>query len=115
MTRREKAFCLNLKKGMNITDAVIAAGYKATRAASTGYELMKKPDVRDYLAIIDERIEQKNIADIQERQELLTQIMREEAVGDKLKAVDLLNKMTNVYVTRIEGDVETVIRVELED
>lgn len=115
MTRREKAFCLNIKKGMSNKDAVIAAGYKSKDPSKTAYLLMLKDDVKEYLDIIAERIEDKAVANIQERQEMLTQIMREEAVADRLKAIDLLNKMTNVYVTRIEGDVETVIRVELED
>lgn len=100
---------------MTNTEAAIQAGYSAHSAKQIAASLIKKPDVRDYLEIIDERTENKNIADIKERQETLTQIMREEMVGDKLKAIDLLNKMTNVYVTRIEGEVETIIKVELED
>lgn len=115
MTNKEKAFAIGIKKGLTYAQAAIEAGYAPACASQTATKLMKKRDVKEYLDIINERIEDKAVASIQERQELLTQILREEAVGDKLKAVDLLNKMTNVYVTRIEGEVETTIRVELDD
>ena len=48
-----------------------------------------------------------SIMSAQERLEWLTELIQsdEEGTGDKLKAIDLMNKMTGEYVQRVVADV----------
>jgi phage terminase small subunit len=55
---------------------------------------------------------------IQRKEWLTNLIMQDEKASktDKLKALDILNKMDGEYVTKIQGEVELAdIRVELRD
>ena len=36
-------------------------------------------------------------------------------MSDKMKAMEILNKMTGEYTTKIEADVDVAIRVDLDD
>jgi phage terminase small subunit len=55
----------------------------------------------------------------QKRLEWLTGVIKsnDESTGDKLKAVDIMNKMQGEYVQKVEANVtnEVVINVELVD
>ena len=61
----------------------------------------------------------KKIMTAQERMEWLTEVVKseEETTSDKMKAIDIMNKMQGEYVQKVEADVkqEFTINVELVD
>ena len=63
-------------------------------------------------------IQDKAIMTAQERMIWLTDVIKKESTAnmtDKLKAVDVLNKMSGEYTTKIDANVNTDIKVTLED
>lgn len=56
LTGKEKKFCEYLADGNNQTQAAILAGYSRDSAASIASRLMKKPQIRAYLAELDKEI-----------------------------------------------------------
>lgn len=66
------------------------------------------------LAELREQITSDSIMSAQKRLEWLTGVIKseEESTGDKLKAVDIMNKMQGEYVTKIDGNLNVA---KLED
>lgn len=61
-------------------------------------------------------IQNKSIMSAQERMQWLTEVIKDKNImTDKLKAVDILNKMSGEYTTKIDANVNTDIKVTLED
>lgn len=54
INHREKLFIINYIENKNATQAAIKAGYSEKTAHQTGYELLKKPEIR---AIVEEALE----------------------------------------------------------
>lgn len=119
ISEKQKLFCRNLAKGMNQTEAAIKAGYEESRAAITASELVRKSNVAAYIAKLSEKAESKAIMSIEQRQEWLTGIIHneEEKLADRLKAVDILNKMNAAYLERRELTITDpiVIHDDIED
>ena len=49
MTVKQEAFAIEYLKDKNATQAAIRAGYSAKTAASIAYELLEKPDIREFI------------------------------------------------------------------
>ena len=64
-----------------------------------------------------EKIKDKSIMTAKERQIWLTETIKNNNIytQDKLRALDILNKMTGEYTTKIDANVNTEIKVTLED
>lgn len=63
-------------------------------------------------------LQDKSIMSAQERMMWLTDLIKKEPkanMTDKLKAIDVLNKMSGEYTTKVEANVNTDIKVTLED
>ena len=63
-------------------------------------------------------LQDKSIMSAQERMIWLTNLIKEETkanMTDKLKGIDILNKMSGEYTTKIDANVNTEIKVQLED
>ena len=87
-------FCLEIVQSGNGTEAYKKEGYKVKldNAAVVGAaKLLRKDKVQ-------------KIMDAAERRELLTQFARDEETvkPDRLKAMDLLNKMDGVYINKTQ-------------
>lgn len=108
LTDKQKKFCEYYAASGNGQASAIKAGYSKKTAAAMANENLNKPYVAAYLATLAEPSRNKRIANIEERYELLTAILRNVAnsdeikTNDRLKALDLLNKMEGVYVEKIE-------------
>ena len=63
-------------------------------------------ELRDQLA-------NESIMSTQKRMEWLTSIVNAtgESTGDRLKAIDILNKMSGEYVQKVQADVDTDVTV----
>ena len=103
-------FCLEIVQSGNGTEAYKKAGYKvkSDNAAAVGAaKLLRKAKVQQRIAELRNEMDSHKIMDAAERRELLTRFARDEDTGkaDRLRAMDLLNKMDGVYInkTQISG------------
>ena len=62
----------------------------------------------EYIRELTDKAKDERILTAKDRQVMLSDIARdsEQKAGDRVKAIDTLNKMTGEYVTKIEGSVD---------
>ena len=93
-----------LPKTGNATNSAIKAGYSKRTAKSTGQRLLTFVDIKKRIEELSQKIACNNIMTAKERQEYLTKLINSDdvKVSDKLKALDILNKMTGEYIQKVE-------------
>lgn len=112
LTPKQEAFVQNIIQGMSQADAYRSAYscknmsdnaiyVNASKLASDAKVALRLSELRNELA-------KPSIKTAQERMEWLTQLIDndEESTGEKLKAIDILNKMEGLYVQRISGEIK---------
>lgn len=110
LTAQQEKFVQNILQGMNQAEAYRSAYPKNKMADKTVWEaasrLMANSKVKARLTELRQELASPAIMSAQKRLEWLTGIIQsqEETTGDKLKAVDLMNKMQGEYVTKVEGN-----------
>lgn len=118
LTEKQENFIRQVLQGQSQAQAYRnvydAAGMSDASVYTEAARLMRKTAVRQRLEQLRKELEDAAIASARERLELLTQIIRgERPVGDKLKAVDLMNKMTGAYTQKPEPEQDVTVVVEL--
>lgn len=110
MQRLQENFCVEFVRCGNATEAYKNAGYKVrsdNTAAVCAAKLLRNAKVQSRIAELRREMDSHKIMDAAERRELLTRFARDEDTGktDRLRAMDLLNKMDGVYInkTQISG------------
>ena len=79
-------------------------------------KLARRVEIRKRLETLRQELEDAAIASVRERLILLTDIIRgDRTAADKLKAVDLMNKMTGAYNQKVEPEAPMTVVVELGD
>lgn len=102
ISERQKKFAEYYYLSGNATDAAIKAGYSKKYAGPNAGKLLKNTKVLDYLNNLRKMGTAKTILTAQERQEILSEIARlPYKTSDRIKAIDVLNKMTGEYVENI--------------
>jgi phage terminase small subunit len=111
LTEKQRKFVLYYEG--DATKAAIKAGYSPKTAHVTGYENLRKPMVA--AALLKRQIpkDEKAVASVVRRQEILTEIAEQTDHKDRVKAVDVLNKMDALYIQRHE--VEDVTKRPLKE
>lgn len=137
LTPKQEKFCLEYAKCGNARQAYISAGYKHKKDSTTDVNacrLLKNDKVKARLAELAEEVKNNSIADIQEMQETLTKIIRQEAtekvivtegtgegcsearsidktpaIKDVISAINTLGKMQGLFKDKVE--VEAIIPV----
>lgn len=113
LTLKQARFCEEyVSNGHNGSEAMRQAGYTCRHEKAAGnmaVENLGKPAIRAYIVELERRFQQSNeqrVATIEERRNLLTQWIYSDDVryNDKLKALDILNKMDAAYEQRIKMD-----------
>lgn len=123
LTAKQEAFVTNIIQGMSQADAYRSAYDCENMSDNAIYReaslLMDHPKVAQRLKELRGELAKPSIMSAQERLEWLTKLINnaEEGTNDKLKAIDIMNKMQGEYVQKVEADVksEVVINIELED
>ena len=110
MQRLQEKFCIEFVRCGNATEAYKRAGYKARSdkvAGTAAARLLGNVGIQRRIVELQSEMDSHKIMDAAERRELLTQFARDEDTGktDRLRAMDLLNKMDGVYInkTQISG------------
>lgn len=136
MTEKQKRFCIEYLIDLNVTQAAIRAGYTAKYADKRAYELLDKPEIKEYLDQQLKKIEDEKIADAKEVMQYLTSVMRNElteevvvvegegegcssavtvkkdiSARDRNKAAELLGKRYRLFTDKMEviGEIPVVI------
>lgn len=123
LTAKQEAFVQNILQGMSQADAYRSAYPNQRMSDKTIWEsaskLMANPKVITRLTELREQLANENIMSAQKRMEWLTKVIKDnsEKTENKIKALDILNKMDGEYVQKIAAEVqtETTINIELVD
>jgi len=112
MTHRQELFIQEYIKTGNTTNSAIKAGYSKRTAKSIGQRLLTFVNIKKRIEELSQKIaNNNNIMTAKERQEYLTKLINSDdvKVSDKLKALDILNKMTGEYTQKVEvnGEIKT--------
>lgn len=111
MTYKQELFIQEYIKTGNATSSAIKAGYSKRTARVIGQENLTKPALKKRIEELSQKIACNNIMTAKERQEYLSKLINSDdvKVSDKLKALDILNKMTGEYIQRVEvnGELKT--------
>lgn len=104
LNARQKSFCEYYVASGNATDAAIKAGYKEKNARFIGSENLTKANIKKYIEELQEKAKGNRIMTAIERREFLTSMIKDGAVKDtdRLKALDILNKMDGEYIQKLE-------------
>ena len=112
LTEKQERFCLNLFSGMSQREAYIQAGYSSDALPATidtkASILSSTAKISERLAELRQAAQDETIANVLERKQRLTEIVRENVRNDKgipirtynIQAVAELNKMDGIYDTR---------------
>lgn len=132
---KQEKFIQNIVKGMSQREAykdAYNAKYKDEVIDVRACELFNSSKVQVRYKEIMDQLEDKAIMSAKERMKWLTEVVKgiqtnttygengqaydnEAYISDKMKAIDLLNKMDGQYVQKVEADLDLNIRVELDD
>ena len=133
LTSKQEKFVQNLLKGLSQTDAYKKAYDTSKMKEKTIIEkasvLANKDNIRTRYEELNKRAEDKAIMSAIERKKWLTKVINcdvkvkqeydneikeyDPYMSDRLKALDMLNKMDGVYVTKLNGDIN--VNKKLED
>ena len=123
LTAKQEEFAKGIAEGKTQADAYRSA-FSCTRMTDkTIWEkasrLMADGKVQARVKELRDKINDEAIMSAQKRLEWLTKVIQneEESTGDRLKAIDLMNKMQGEYIQKIAAEVqtETTINIELVD
>ena len=111
LSQFERDFCEEYERngGQGSKAYLSLKGDIKTESAEVGAcRLLKKDDVRNYIDYLQRQKYVAKILDVNERKELLTKIAMDEKIKapDRIKAIDCLNRMENVYKAAENADKE---------
>lgn len=103
LTEKQKRFCREyFTNGGNGTQAYLSAydSKSEVSAANESSILLKKEEIQKYLASLNRPLEKKAVSEREKKRNILWEFINNPAVddGNRLKAMDLLNKMDSEYV-----------------
>lgn len=100
MNNKQEKFCRIYLKSLSVAEAAKEAGYNPT----TGYKLMKQPEIKAYITQQLEDLKNNQIAEVKELLEMLTAATRDEhaELKDRLKAAELLGRTYGIFKPKEE-------------
>ena len=117
LTQKEIMFCENYITCGNATQAAIKAGYKGKSVRMTACEKLTKPNIQEYINSLRKESKNKAILTYNDKRRLLSNIILNEnfKILERLKALDILNKMDGAYTNKVEvmGEIKTNLFKEL--
>lgn len=120
LTANQEQFAQNIIQGMSQADAYRAAYPNQRMSDKTVWEaasrLMANSKVMARLTELRDELVKPGIMTAQERLKWLTGVINsgEESTGDKLRAIDIMNKMQGEYVQKVEAEVKNAVNISIE-
>ena len=104
MNERQEVFCREYAACGNATTAAIKAGYSEKTARKIGSRLLTYVDIKKRIGELGKVCEEKAFLTIAEKRRILQEIAQdpEARKDERMKAIDLDNKMEGVYINRTE-------------
>lgn len=104
MNERHKRFAEFYASCSNATEAAKKAGYSDKTAGSQGQRLLKKVEIANYIADLQEQAQSERIADVEQVREFWSRIMRDpnEKTANRLKASEMLAKAGGLFLAENE-------------
>lgn len=122
LTDKQEKFCINVASGMTLIDAYKNSYDAENMGDDTIYvkasELAKQDKIKVRIEELRKEARTDKIMSAAQRKEFLTDMINDfnATRSDKLKALDILNKMDGEYVEKIKAEVGiTNIEVDIED
>ena len=111
LTAKQEKFCQNIIKGMTQADAYRDA-YSCKKMTDNAIYteaslLVDNPKISQRIQELRKQVAQTSIMSAQERLQWLTDLVHDSVTNTdaKLRAMEIMNKMTGEYVTRVEAEV----------
>lgn len=126
LTKNQRRFCEEyINNSQNGTQAYLKV-YKTCKkeetARTNASRLLTNANIQDYINELQEKLKEKAIMSAEERMIWLAKVVKgdikhtsydgngnsyenEAYISDKMKAIDIMNKMTGEYTTNIKGNV----------
>ena len=104
LNARQKSFCEFYVASGNATESAIKAGYKEKNARFIGSENLTKTNIKNYIKELQEKAKTSRIMTAREKREWLSEVIKNgnEKLQDRLKALDILNRMDGDYVEKVQ-------------
>ena len=132
---KQEKFIQNIINGMSQRQAYKDAynpKYKDEVIDIRASELFNSSKVQVRYQELLQKLEEESIMSAKERMKWLTKVIKgdikhisygsegqeyenEAYISDKMKAIDILNKMSGEYITKVEADVDFNIRVDIDE
>jgi phage terminase small subunit len=115
MTARQRKFAAYYAASGNATQSAIRAGYSNKYVHTNASKLLEVKEVQEYIQSITEKEQRGRIISAIERQALLSDIAKNEKenINARIKAIDVLNKMTGAYISdetdESKAEIETIL------
>lgn len=103
LTEKMKAFCREyFSNGGNATQAYLSAydSKSEVSAAQEGYRLLQNTEIQEYITSLNRPLEIKAQSEREKKRDILWSFIQDtnKSDNDRLKAMDLLNKMDSEYI-----------------
>lgn len=120
LTPKQEVFVQGIIKGLSQADAYREA-YNTSRMTDKSIhecasKLMADTKIVSRVKELREQVDKETIMSAQKRLEWLTEAIGNKDVGitDKLRAIDLMNKMQGEYVQKVEAAVTNAVNINIE-
>ena len=120
LTDKQEKFCLNIVNGMRQVDAYKDA-YDAENMSDDAIyveasKLVDNPKVSIRITELRDKAASSKIMSAIQRKEWLTNVINgSDTTSDKMKAMDILNKMDGQYTTKVEANVQMTYEDKLKE
>ena len=120
LTAKQEAFVQNIIQGMSQADAYRSAYSSKRMSDNAVYReaslLVASPKIAQRLQELRDKMATPKIMSAQQRLEWLTGVINdaEEGTSEKLKAIDIMNKMQGEYTQKIEANVTNAVNINVE-
>lgn len=120
LTAKQEEFAQNIIKGMNQADAYRSAYNTSRMTDKTIHEkasrMANDNKVRARITELRGELAKDSIMTAQKRLEWLTEAVQSEdvSVNDKLRAIDIMNKMQGEYVQKVQAEVTNAVNINIE-
>lgn len=120
LTAKQEQFAQNIIQGMTQADAYRSAYSTKRMADKTIHEnasrLANDSKVRARIDELRGQISTESIMTAQKRLRWLTELIEseKESTTDKLKAVDIMNRMQGEYVQKVQAEVTNAVNINIE-
>lgn len=120
LTAKQEQFAQNIIKGMSQADAYRSAYNTKRMADKTIHEnasrLANDGKIAARIAELRGELAKETIMTAQERLEWLTDAIQNDdvSINDKLKAIDIMNRMQGEYVQKVQAEVTNAVNINIE-